>query len=215
MARLVFFLVGLIAASPPARAAEDVRHDEKGTYLGVLFGPRPAAPGVAVPPGVVITHVLPGSPAEKAQVRIGDVLVRYDQTTIRDAEHLARLIRADEPDHKIALVVQRGQRLRLTDVTLALGPALKLSPPKQGPEPKTSTPAVTVYAAPIEGGKMRLTIEYRPVGGKKKTVTCEGAGSELAEAVEKLPQRERNLVRIAIQRLNTLNDPKPTSGTKR
>ena len=210
MARLVLCLVGLIAASLPARAADDVRHDEKGTYLGVLFGPRSATL-----PGVVITHVLPGSPAEKAQVRIGDVLVRYDQTTIRDAEHLAQLIRADKPDRKIALVVQREQRLRLTDVTLALGPALKLSPGKQASDPRATTSAVTVYAAPIEGGKMRLTIEYQPVGGKKKTVTCEGAGSDLADAVKKLPQRERNLVRIAIQRLNTLNEPMPTSGTKR
>ena len=209
MSRLVLCLVGMLAASCPVRAADDVRHDEKGTYLGVLFGPRPAAPGV------VITHVLPGSPAEKAQMRIGDVLVRYDQTTIRDTEHLAQLIRADKPDHKIALVVQREQRLRLTAVTLALGPALKLSPGKQAPDPKATTPGVTVYAAPLEGGKMRLTIEYQPVGGKKKTITCEGAGSELAEAVEKLPQRERNLVRIAIQRLNTLNEPKPTSSSKR
>ena len=97
----------------------------------------------------------------------------------------------------------------------SLGPALKLSPGKQAPDPKATTPGVTVYAAPLEGGKMRLTIEYQPVGGKKKTVTCEGAASELAEAVEKLPQRERNLVRIAIQRLNTLNEPKPTSSSKR
>ena len=208
MARLALCLVASIAASLPARAADDVRHDEKGTYLGVLFGPRPAPS-----PGVVITHVLPGSPADEAKVHNGDVLLRYDQTTIRDADHLARLIRADKPGRKIALVVQRGPRLRLTDVTLALGPALKLSPVEQPVDPKATTPAVTVYASPLEGGRMRLTIEYQPAGGKKKTVTCDGTGPDLADAVEKLPPRERNLVRIAIERLNTLNEPK--SGTKR
>jgi membrane-associated protease RseP (regulator of RpoE activity) len=210
MARLAFCLVVSVAASLPVRAADDIRHDEKGTYLGILFGPRPAPS-----PGVVVTHVLPGSPAEKARVRIGDVLLRYDQITIRDAEHLARLIRADKPDRKIALVVQRGERLRLTDVTLALGPALKLSPPQGAAASKTTAPSVTVYASPLAGGKMRLTIEYQPAGGKKKTVTCDGTGPDLADAVEKLPPRERNLVRIAIERLNTLNEPKSASDTKR
>ena len=40
MSRLVLCLVGMLAASCPVRAADDVRHDEKGTYLGVLFGPH-------------------------------------------------------------------------------------------------------------------------------------------------------------------------------
>ena len=194
MSRLATCLLCLLAATPPARAADDVRHDEKGTYLGVLFCPRPKAS-----PGVILTHILPGSPAEKAQMRIGDILLRYDQTTIRDAEHLARLIRADKPDRKIALVTERDQRLRLTDVTLALGPVLKLSPPKRAADPKATTPAVTVYAAPLEGGKMRLTIEYQPVGGTKKTVTCEGAGAELAQAVEKMTKLLDQQARIELE----------------
>ena len=135
MSRLMICLTGLLAASLPLRAADDIRHDEKGTYLGVLFGPRPASS-----PGVVITHILPRSPADKAEVRTGDILLRYDQTTIRDAEHLAKLIRADRPDRKITLVVQRGERLRLTDVTLALGPALKLSSAKERLDAKAVTP---------------------------------------------------------------------------
>jgi membrane-associated protease RseP (regulator of RpoE activity) len=223
--RLTLLLAGFVLAGVQSTigAVDELRHIEKGTYLGILFGPRTAANAIpsakaasrqAIPPGVVITHVLPNSPAEAARLQRGDLLLRYDHTTVRDAEHLAQMIRADKPDHKISLVIQRNQRLRLVDVTLALGPVLKPAPAVVvNARPTTST--LSVWAAPLDSGKIRLTIEYQPIGGQKKVTTCEGVASDLASAVEKLPQRERNLVRIALQRLNTLNQTKPGSGDKR
>jgi len=54
---------------------------------------------------------------------------------------------------------------------------------------------------------LRLTIEYSAIG-KMQTVTCEAA--EIASVVQKLPERERNLVRIALQRLRNLETPRPS-----
>jgi hypothetical protein len=210
--------VGLVlVAAPPLPAAGEARDDDKGTYLGALFGPRPAATpaGTAPAAGVVITHVIPGSPAAQADLRRNDVLLRYDRQPIRDAEHLANLIRADKPDRKVQLLVLRGEKRQTLGVTLTLGPALKLPPAggrgggtEAADRPAAKPGAVTLYAAPQPSGKMRLTIEYYSPAGKRQVVTCDDVAAELAATVQKLPQRERDLVRIALERLNKLTSEK-------
>jgi membrane-associated protease RseP (regulator of RpoE activity) len=200
-------------------APEEVRQEEKGTYLGALFNDRPAPAPTTPPrvpargaPGVVITHVLPGSPAARAELRRGDVLLEYDHKAIRDGEHLAKLIRDDKPDRKVQLRLQRGLRVQTVDVTLALGPPLKLSSTSRGEAGEggqggreKGPAAVCLYAAPLESGKMQLTIEYTGAAGKREVVTCDGVATDLSTTLQKLPERERNLVRIALQRLRMLN----------
>ena len=61
-------------AQPPA--------EERGTYLGVLFAPVPdivydQLPQLRRDRGVVISHVLPDSPATKAGLRHNDILLQY------------------------------------------------------------------------------------------------------------------------------------------
>src|SRR5262245_55234938 len=137
LAACLVLLPGPSAARPP----EEVQKDEKGTYLGILFGPlpgsfspgymRPASPRKEPPgrgagsPGVVVTYVLPDSPAAKAGLARNDVVLQYDRKKVRDCEHLARLIRDDKPDHKVPLRVLRGSRELTLEATLTTGPALK------------------------------------------------------------------------------------------
>jgi hypothetical protein len=250
-----------------ATGAQETRPAEKGTFLGLLFGPLPKpAPvepadarfeartgGTSAPPGpagksalksdgVLITHVLPGSPAAKAGLRRNDILLRYDRVKVRDCEQLARLIRDDKPERKVKLLVQRDNRELAVDATLTLGPALKIaSGPRKGdlaalteatellkrPPTATNTTAnswakgrgpgvalapdvlasVSVVATPLDAGKMKLTIAFYANGRLHQTLTCQGAADDLASTVQKLPERERNLVRAALQRLRTINQP--------
>ncbi len=207
--RLAWVLSVLLAGflSGPVGATDEVRNDEKGTFLGALFGKGPR--------GAVITHVLPDSPAARASLCRHDVVLEYDRRTVRDANHLARLIRTDKPDRKVRLLVLRGTRRHSVDITLALGPALKLAetlpPPATEPaEPKRGK-AVSVRATPLNSGKVKWTIEYSAPSGKK-VVTCEGAAAELSRTLQKLPERERQLVRIALERLRALDRPRGSSG---
>jgi hypothetical protein len=208
---LIAFLAAAALLSDPA----PVRADETGTYLGLLVRPpvemnntaRPVAPA---PAGVRVTHVLPDSPAAKAGLRANDLVLAYGKAKVRDCEHLARLIRADKPDRKVRLLVLRDKKELTLEATLALGPVLKT--PARGPAGKpvadgTKVGGVSVFATPLENGKMNLKIEYYKTG-RLQTVTCNGAAAEIANAVRKLPERERNLVRIALQRLRALNTEK-------
>jgi hypothetical protein len=209
---LLMFLTG------PSPRAEEARGDEKGTFLGALFGtPDKAA---SKPRGAVITHVLPDSPAARADLRRHDVILEYDRQTVRDANHLAQLIRADKPDRKVHLTFLRGKRKHDVDVTLALGPALKLAdelpPPRSEPaeKPRAGKASVSVTATPLLSGKVQWRIEYSVPSGKK-VVTCEGAAAELDSTLRKLPERERQLVRIALERLRALDKPRDKASSKR
>jgi hypothetical protein len=201
--------------------------DERGTYLGALFGPVPEAlfdqlPRLPRNRAVLITHVLPDSPAARADLRRHDVLLKYGEVAVRDCEHLARLIQADRPGRTVQLALLRGSKETTAEVTLALGPALRIAPavdkpresvtvPRGVAKPSTS-PSVSVSATPLEGSKMEVTIEYYPAAGRLQKLTCQGEPADIDKAVQKLPERERNLVHIALERIRAFNSTKPPSG---
>jgi hypothetical protein len=213
---LVFPFFCLLLA-PAGLSAEPLRSEEKGTFLGALFAPVPEPlydhlPSLPRNQGVLVTHVLPDSPAARADLRRHDILYQYDDTKIRDCEHFVGLIRDDKPGRPVQLLLLRGGREKKAEVVLAEGPVLKIAPagrtgPRDQPEtpPKATKPSVSVAATPLEDGKMKVTIAYyRNDTGRRQTVTCQGATAEIDGEVSKLPERERNLVQAALERIRAV-----------
>jgi hypothetical protein len=65
--------------------------------------------------GVRLAGVTPGSPADKAGVLGGDVIVEFGGRTVRDLYEYTDAIRAHKPGDVVEVVVDRsGQRLKLT-----------------------------------------------------------------------------------------------------
>jgi PDZ domain len=195
--------------------------EEKGTYLGVLISAVPEIlydqlPELPRGQGVVVTHVLPDSPAAQAALQRHDVLLQYDDEKIRDCEHFARLIRADKPDRKVKLTLLRAGRRVSADVTLTLGPVLRIAQANRaasreqtevarGTAKAGAPPSVSFAATPLEGGKMKVTIEYYPEGsGKLHSVTYEGTLEEIQTECKALPQRVQNLAGVALKRMRDL-----------
>ncbi len=58
--------------------------------------------------GVVVEHVEPNSPAARAGLQPGDVVVTVGGRKIRSSEDIARLVRARRPGDKLKVVVRRG-----------------------------------------------------------------------------------------------------------
>src|SRR5947209_2388717 len=146
MLRRLLICAGLLVALGPAHAqrAEPTRTDEeKGPYLGVLFTSVSEAlydqlPQLPPNQGVLVTHVLPDSPASKAQIRKNDILLKYGDDKIRDCEDFANFIRSSKPDRKVTIQLLRGGKELSVDVTLILGPALKIA--ENAPRPDTDVP---------------------------------------------------------------------------
>jgi len=69
--------------------------------------------------GVRVTQVQPGSPADKAGLKVDDVVCRFGAGPITSFEDLVKAVRASKPGASVAVDVQRGAE-RLT-VTVIVG----------------------------------------------------------------------------------------------
>jgi len=84
-----------------------------GTYLGAIpdFAER-------TDPGVLLTGVRPGSPAERAGVTGGDVLLRVGATRLRNLQDLAFALRSHRPGDEVEIEWMRGSERRTAKVRL-------------------------------------------------------------------------------------------------
>jgi serine protease Do len=69
--------------------------------------------------GARVRSVEKDSPAEKAGVKEGDVVVRFDGEAVRGASHLARLVRETPSGRSVSLEVSRGGAVQKLTATLA------------------------------------------------------------------------------------------------
>ena len=96
-------------------------------YLGVQIQPvtpdLAEAVGLSDASGAIVTSVQPDTPASKAGVQAGDVIVAVNGTSIKDARALSRLVAGLEPGKAQAVDVFRSGAKITLDVTLAELPA--------------------------------------------------------------------------------------------
>jgi serine protease Do len=67
--------------------------------------------------GVVVTRVEPGSAADEAQIRTGDVIREVDRKPVRTAQEFTQLVAKAKPKQGILLLVQRGEGSLFVAVT--------------------------------------------------------------------------------------------------
>lgn len=96
-----------------------------GSYLGVQtreitkenFGDF----GLREVRGVAVEKVLKDSPAEKAGLRAGDVIVKFNDEIVTSTRKLTRLIAEVAPDHAARIVVLRNETGREETLTATIG----------------------------------------------------------------------------------------------
>ncbi|HET9235184.1 MAG TPA: PDZ domain-containing protein, partial [Candidatus Eisenbacteria bacterium] len=80
---------------------------ELGEQLGEYFGLKGEG-------GVLVTEVSEDSPAEKAGLKAGDVILSVSDSKVDSPRDLMRLVRAHDPEEQVEIVVQRrGQAVTL------------------------------------------------------------------------------------------------------
>jgi S1-C subfamily serine protease len=77
-------------------------------------------PDFAFPgPGVRVSGLVPDSPAARAGIREGDIILRVDDTAVANLQEYSNLLRTLSPGQVVAVVLRRGaEDVKLT-VTLA------------------------------------------------------------------------------------------------
>ena len=132
MSRWTGYILGALALgaaaaviSPPARAAER-RHFEmrlgSGAWLGVGLADVAADDVTRLKlsdeQGAVVKSVEPDSPARKAGVQEGDVILRFSGEAVHSVAQLVRLVRETPPGRKLAIEVSRGGAVQRLSATL-------------------------------------------------------------------------------------------------
>ncbi|MFH1604892.1 MAG: PDZ domain-containing protein, partial [Pseudomonadota bacterium] len=90
--------------------------------------------------GVLVAELVPDGPAEKAGFKVGDMILRIDDTDTGDPDVLKKIISAKRPDAKVTVTLRRKGREQKIEVVL-------------GEQP------VTAVAAAAMQGEAGLTVE--------------------------------------------------------
>jgi aminopeptidase YwaD len=102
-----------VVRAPGAPPSRDGRGRGYGAYLGTIpdFAERKE-------PGVALTGVRPGSPAEKAGIGAGDVVVRMGDRPVRNLEDFVFVLRGHRAGDEVEIELLRGGEKKVVKVTL-------------------------------------------------------------------------------------------------
>lgn len=140
---LVSVVAGDVWAQPRTRAQrvappELMMLEGAGSTIGAsvrdLRDEEIASAKLAQPGGALVQDVRENSPASRAGLRSGDIVVEFDGERVRSARHLTRLVRETPPGRSVrSNVVRGGSRVDVT-VTPDAGDRLTMMLPDIGPE---------------------------------------------------------------------------------
>ena len=126
--------------------------------IGVQIGPvtREVAEGIglAKPQGALVQRVEAGTPAEKAGIEPGDVILRFDGKPVERESDLPRIVGSTKPGSKVPVTVWRkGKSVDLQITVAEMEPDAPARKPGEQPKPNGATPnalGLTVSDVPAD-----------------------------------------------------------------
>jgi len=122
----LFLALSLLLVAAAAEGAWPFAKSQatRGGYLGVsvqnLNTALLEALNLVDEKGVLVSGVQPGSPAERAGIEVGDVLLSLDGESIESPPILSRLVRAADGDKKVKIRLLRKGKKKTVKVTIGV-----------------------------------------------------------------------------------------------
>ena len=100
--------------------------DGRGAQLGVMVSDpstrqSPQADSGSLRAGVVVDEVSPDSPAERAGIQVGDIIVEFDGERVRSARQFTRLVQETPDGRAVKIAVMRNGQKQVLDATPEAG----------------------------------------------------------------------------------------------
>jgi membrane-associated protease RseP (regulator of RpoE activity) len=159
--------------------------------------------------GVLVDEVAADSPAAVAGLKPDDVIYRYDDQKVYNAEQLVRLVRGDKPGRVVTLGIIRDGEKQDIKATLGERAVIASAQPRRAFKPLLSRrtekseeaqkaqwvafDALTLTR--VDESHFKAEVKYRDEKGKIVTRTFQGTRDEIAKAIadqKDMPEVERN-----------------------
>jgi len=135
------------------------------------------------PVGAVVTNVEKGGPADKAGLKLGDVILAYNEKKIEDPIELPRLVAATKPGDKATLEVWRNGKAERLAVNVGEFPAEAKAAARATPAKDThDNLGLAVSELPPEGQKA-LGVDYGLVIEDARSGAAAASGLERGDVI--------------------------------
>jgi Do/DeqQ family serine protease len=128
-----------------------VRRGQLGIIVQKVSSDMASSLGLSEARGVIVSQVQPGSAAERAGIKQGDVITALNGTAINDANSFRNQVAGTQPGTEVALTIQRGGREQQLSATLGEFSADKEARNNQESDSDNTPSADT--------GKLGITVE--------------------------------------------------------
>jgi serine protease Do len=177
---------GVALAASPADEKEEkdvqiIQFPGRGVYLGVVLEDTEAPAR-----GATVKEVKAESPAAKAGIKAGDVIVRFDGESVRSVAQLQRLVRETPAGRPVPVEVTRGGATQKLTATLEKAKGLDLGggwphiTPPVPPEPPEA-PEPPVFRWHGRGGDEGFRFDFGDRGPRKLGIRYQEISGQLAK----------------------------------
>jgi Do/DeqQ family serine protease len=185
-----------------------VRRGMLGVTIQSVTADLASSLGLSNVRGALVSSVQPGSPAERAGVRRGDVITAFNGAPVGDSNSLRNQVARTQPGTEVALTISRDNREQQVRVTLGELPADKnrtasgdndggtTDTGKLGVSVEPLTPALASRLDLPSGAQGLVVTNVDPAGPAAEAGIREG---DLIEEVNRQPVRSATDLQTAIQ----------------
>jgi len=127
--------------------------------------------------GAIVSQVNKGSPAEKAEIKPGDVIIKYNGKRVEDTAHLRTAVANTAPGTKVELVILRDGKERA--ITAKLGELTTTKGDEDGPEESSAASDLGLTVEPLTAAKAK-ELGYEKGDGLLVTEVQDNSSAALA-----------------------------------
>ena len=204
-----------VRVSDQLRATGRVQRGRLGVQIDQVSKEVAESLGLAKAQGALVRGVEQGSPAEKAGLEAGDIILRFDGKAIEKSSDLPRIVGATKPGTRSAMQIWRRGATR--DVSITVGeveaekPVKKAPAPAEKPAASLSTKVLGLTVSDLtEAQKKELKLQ----GGVRVDVVTEvaaRAGIQEGDVILALANAETPSVKVFDGLVAKLDRSKPVS----
>jgi serine protease Do len=167
--------------------------------------------GLPKPEGAIVSRVEHDSPADRAGLRPGDVIVEYNGHPVPDADHLTSMVVNTLPDTRVGITFYRNGQRQTASATIE---KLQLEPPEQGSNGGTSASGFGLSFGDITPGtadQLRLPNDIRGavVENVEPFTPASNAGLKRGDVILEVNRRKVQSASDAARELRAVKSGEP------